>query len=119
MQIIIDLHPGKPGEEQNIQTLLEELSKAGYVIQEGQNPKVFQEKAKLIIVETDTKRFYFLNSYFPVVYGFVNKRQRPLSIQTVLNHLDELLGNCNSLLRDGLYERAFAEFQKDSITRGY
>ena len=119
MQIIIDLHPGKLGEEQNIQTLFNELLKAGYTIQEGQNPKVFQEKAKLIIVDTDAKDSYCLNSYFPVVYGFTNKGQRPLSIQTVLNHLDELLGNCNSLLRDGLYESAFAEFQKDSITRGF
>ncbi len=114
MQIIVDLHPGKPGEEQNIQTLFNELFKAGYITQEGRDPN-----AKLIIVDTDAKDSYCLNSYFPVVYGFMNKGQRPLSTQTVLNHLDELLGNCNSLLRDGLYESAFAEFQKDSITRGF
>ena len=112
MQIIIDLHPGKPGEECNIQTLFDELSKAGYAIQEGQNPKVSQEKAKLIIVETDTKRFYFLNSYFPIVYGFMNNQERPLSVGKALAQFDGLFIESHTDLLAFLYKQAFVEFRQ-------
>ena len=107
MQIIIDLHPGKPGEEQNLQTLLEELSKAGYTIQEGRGPI-----AKLIVADTDTKRFNSLNSYFPVVYGFMNKQKRPLSVEKALAQFDGLFREPHADLLTSLYKQAFVEFRQ-------
>ena len=106
MQIIIDLHAGKPAEEQNIQTLLEELLKTGYSTQEEQDPK-----AKLIVVDTDTKRFYFLNSYFPVVYGFIDKEARPISIENALANWNALFLKRDNTLLLSLYKKQFAEFQ--------
>lgn len=106
MQIIIDLHPGKPGEEQNIQTLFNELFKAGYITQEEQDPK-----AKLIVVDTDTKRFYFLNSYFPVVYGFVGKEARPISIENALANWNALFLKQDNTLLLSLYKKQFREFR--------
>ena len=107
MQIIIDLHPGKPAEEQNIQTLLEELLKAGYITQEGRDPN-----AKLIIVDTDAKDFYCLNNYFPVVYGFMNNQERPLSVGKALAQFDGLFSEPHTDLLTSLYKQAFAKFRQ-------
>ena len=107
MQIVIDLQPGKPAEEQNIQTLLNELLKAGYITQEGRDPN-----AKLIIVDTDTKRFYFLSSYFPVVYGFMNKKERPLSVEKALAQFDGLFREPHTDLLTFLYKQTFAVFRQ-------
>lgn len=107
MQIIIDLHAGKPGEEHDIQTLLMKLSKAGYTIQEERGPK-----AKLIVADTDTKHFYFLSSYFPTVYGFMNKQGRPLSFEKALAQFDGLFREHHADLLASLYKQAFVEFRQ-------
>ena len=106
MQIIIDLHPGKPGEEQNIQTLFNELLKAGYITQEGRDPN-----AKLIVIDTDAKDFYCINSYFPVVYGFIDKEARPISIENALANWSALFLKQDNTLLLSLYKKQFREFR--------
>ena len=111
MQIIIDLHPGNPGEEQNAQTLLNKLlSEAGYRPLEGHH-RGYDAATKLIIIDTKEKGFFFMDKYFPVVYGFMARAERPASPKRVLDGFSGLICENNEELLNSIYHDGYLAFR--------
>ena len=111
MQIIIDLHPGKPDEEQIIRTLADKLlSEAGYRPLEGHH-RGYDAATKLIVIDTKEKGFFFLNKYFPVVYGFMTRAERPASPKRVLDGFSGLIYENDKELLNNIYHEEYLDFQ--------
>ena len=117
MQIVIDLHAGNPGEEQNIQTLLNKLlSEAGYRPLEGHH-RGYDAATKLIIIDTKEKGFFFLNKYFPVVYGFMTRAERPASPKRVMDAFSNLIYENDKGLLNSIYHEEYLDFQARGLRK--
>ena len=115
MQIIIDLHAGNPGEEQNVRALLDKLqTEAGYRPLNGHHWR--PGTTKLIIINTKEKDFFFTDKYFPVVYGFMIGAKRPASPMRVLNGFSGLFYENDEALLKNIYHEEYLRFRTWGFT---